>query len=90
MATPRFSASLANVIGAPAVSADTAVADAPGVTPTNWQQRLADLAMIADGDKTRSDALSAMFSDTPEKTTVDPVHLPSSVLSALNGIIAKV
>ena len=89
-ATPRFSAALANVIGADIPTADAQTADAAGVTPTNWQQRLADLAMIADGDKTRSDALSAMFSDTPEKTTVDPVHLPSSVLSALNGIIAKV
>jgi len=89
-ATPRFSAALANVIGADMPVAETQVANAPDVTPTNWQQRLADLAMIADGDKTRSDALSAMFSDTPEQTTVDPVHLPSSVLSALNGIIAKV
>jgi hypothetical protein len=89
-ATPRFSTSLANVIEAQDVATGQPVADAPGVTPTNWQQRLADLAMIADGDKTRNETLSAMFSDAPMQATIDPVNLPSSVLSALNGIIDKV
>lgn len=84
--TPRFSGTLA----AMEPVQDVPVANAPDVTPVDWKERLMALAAIDDGEQAKRDTLSAMFADTPQQQQIDPVHLPSSVLSALNGIIAKV